>query len=107
MELHGLDDYQRVDYQCGMSGSKKSANPAHRYRRSGSESSPAALRDATRQIHIVSLSFSGAIMQNALNPIVDLYNSQLETSRQVANAMFSGVEKIDRVVMETTHRAFD
>src|SRR5688500_12757399 len=46
-------------------------------------------------------------MQNALNPIVDLYQSQLEASRQVANALFSGTEKLDRVVMETTHKAFD
>jgi hypothetical protein len=46
-------------------------------------------------------------MQNTsvLNPIVDMYQTQLEASRQFADAMFSGTEKIDRVIIDATHRA--
>src|SRR5256885_1747749 len=43
---------------------------------------------------------------NVLNPIVDMYQTQLEASRQFGDALFSGTEKIDRVIIEATHRAF-
>ena len=46
-------------------------------------------------------------MQNVLNPIADMYQSQLEVSRQFSNIIFSGVGKIDRVVIEATHHAVD
>ncbi|MES2534723.1 MAG: phasin family protein [Pseudomonadota bacterium] len=42
---------------------------------------------------------------SVLNPIVDMYQTQLEASRQFADAMFSGTEKIDRVIIDATHRA--
>lgn len=45
-------------------------------------------------------------MPNVLNPIVDMYRTQLEASRRFADVMFSGTEKIDRVVIEATHHAF-
>ncbi len=45
-------------------------------------------------------------MQNMSSSIVNLYQNQLEASRQLADAIFSGTEKIDRVVIDATHRAF-
>ena len=45
-------------------------------------------------------------MPSVLNPIVDMYQTQLEASRRFADVVFSGTEKIDRVVIEATHRAF-
>jgi ElaB/YqjD/DUF883 family membrane-anchored ribosome-binding protein len=45
-------------------------------------------------------------MQNALNPLVNMYQTQLEASRRFADAVFSGTEKIDRVFIGATHRAF-
>ena len=46
-------------------------------------------------------------MQNVLSPIADMYQSQLEASRQFADVIFSGVGKIDRVVIEAAHHAVD
>lgn len=46
-------------------------------------------------------------MQNVTNPLVTMYQAQLEVSRQFADALFSGTEKIDRVVIGATRRAFD
>jgi hypothetical protein len=46
-------------------------------------------------------------MQNLSNPLVTMYQAQLEASRQFAEAFFSGTEKIDRVVIGATRRAFD
>lgn len=45
-------------------------------------------------------------MPSVSNPIVDMYQMQLEASRRLADVVFSGTEKIDRVVIEATHRAF-
>lgn len=45
-------------------------------------------------------------MQNVLNPMVTMYQTQLEASRRFADAIFSGTEKIDRVVIGATHRVF-
>jgi hypothetical protein len=45
-------------------------------------------------------------MQNVLNPLVGVYQTQLEASRRFADAIFSGTEKIDRVVIGATHRVF-
>jgi hypothetical protein len=44
--------------------------------------------------------------QQMPSSIVNLYQNQLEASRQFADAIFSGTEKIDRVVIDATHRAF-
>lgn len=41
------------------------------------------------------------------NPMVDLVNYQLETSMQLAEAIFSGTEKIDRAMLDVTHQAVD
>ncbi|HEY4542801.1 MAG TPA: phasin family protein [Noviherbaspirillum sp.] len=38
-------------------------------------------------------------------PIANLYQSQLEASRRLADAFFTGTEKLDRLVLEATHRA--
>jgi|GEM_PF-1144268 len=46
-------------------------------------------------------------MQNASNPLVTMYNTQLEASRRFAEAVFSGSEKIDRVMRGATQRVFN
>lgn len=46
-------------------------------------------------------------MQNASNPLVTMYNTQLEASRRFADAVFSGTEKIDRVMRGATQRVFN
>jgi hypothetical protein len=45
-------------------------------------------------------------MLNVANPMVDMYQTQLEASRRFADVLFSGTERIDRVVLEAAHRAF-
>jgi hypothetical protein len=45
-------------------------------------------------------------MQNVPSSIVDMYQNHLQASRQFADAIFSGTEKIDHVVLDATHRAF-
>jgi hypothetical protein len=44
-------------------------------------------------------------MQHVFNPLMTMYQTQLEASRRFADAVFSGTEKIDRVVIGATHRA--
>ncbi len=44
-------------------------------------------------------------MQTAMNPMVDMYQTQLEASRRLADVVFAGTERIDRVMIEATHRA--
>jgi ElaB/YqjD/DUF883 family membrane-anchored ribosome-binding protein len=48
-------------------------------------------------------------MQNALNlnPMVNMYRTQLEASRRFADAIFAGTEKMDRVFIGATHRMFN
>ena len=46
-------------------------------------------------------------MQNASNPLVTMYNTQLEASRRFADAVFTGTEKIDRVMRGATQRVFN
>lgn len=46
-------------------------------------------------------------MQNIMTPLVTMYQTQLEASRRVADAVFSGTEKIDRMMISATHRAFN
>lgn len=46
-------------------------------------------------------------MQNVLSPIVDMYQANIEASRKMIEVMFTGTEKIDRVVIEATHHAVD
>lgn len=41
------------------------------------------------------------------NPMVDMVRYQLEASMQLADAVFSGTEKIDRAVLDATHQAVD
>lgn len=43
-------------------------------------------------------------MQNVMTPLVTMYQTQLEASRRVANAVLSGTEKIDRVMIDATQR---
>lgn len=45
-------------------------------------------------------------MQNAFSPLVSMYQTQLEASRRFADAIFSGTEKIDRIMIGATHRVF-
>ena len=45
-------------------------------------------------------------MPSVLNPITDIYHTQLEASRRLADVVFSGSERIDHVVIEATHHAF-
>lgn len=44
-------------------------------------------------------------MQQIPNPMANLYQTQLQASRRVADAFFSGTEQLDRLVLEATHRA--
>ena len=41
------------------------------------------------------------------NPVVDMVQYQLDASIQLADAVFSGTEKIDRAVLDVTHQAVD
>ena len=41
------------------------------------------------------------------NPMVDLVHYQLEASMHLAEAVFSGTEKIDRAMLDVTHQAVD
>lgn len=45
-------------------------------------------------------------MQNVLGPLINLYQTQLDISRKCADAVFSGTEQIDRVVIGATQRMF-
>lgn len=46
-------------------------------------------------------------MQNIFSPLVAMYQTQLEVSKRCAEAVFSGTEKIDRVMLGATQRAFN
>jgi len=46
-------------------------------------------------------------MQNATNPLVTMYHTQLEASRRFAEVVFAGTEKIDRVMIGATQRVFN
>jgi hypothetical protein len=46
-------------------------------------------------------------MQTVFSPLVNVYQTQLEASRRFADAIFSGTEKIDRVVLDSVHRVFN
>lgn len=46
-------------------------------------------------------------MQHVLNPLLDVYQTQIEASRQFSDIVFSGAEKIDRVVIEAARRTVD
>lgn len=46
-------------------------------------------------------------MQAVLSPLVNVYQTQLDTSRRFADAIFSGTEKIDRLVLDAIHRIFN
>ena len=41
------------------------------------------------------------------NSLVDLAKNQLSASTELANAIFSGVEKIDHVLMDVAHQMLD
>lgn len=45
-------------------------------------------------------------MQNVLSPMINMFQNQLDASRKFADAVFSGAEKIDRVMIGATHRVF-
>lgn len=44
-------------------------------------------------------------MQQKANPMASIYQTQLQASRRFADAVFSGTERLDRVVIEATHQA--
>ncbi|RJG04092.1 phasin family protein [Noviherbaspirillum sedimenti] len=44
-------------------------------------------------------------VQTMLNPMAAMYQTQLEASRRVADTFFSGVQKMDHVMLEASHRA--
>ncbi|HJV73615.1 MAG TPA: phasin family protein [Noviherbaspirillum sp.] len=46
-------------------------------------------------------------MQNLFSPLMNMYQNQLDASRRCAEAFFSGTGKIDRMLIDATHRAFD
>jgi hypothetical protein len=43
-------------------------------------------------------------MQSALNPMMNVYQTQLDASRRCMEALFSGIEQADRLILDTTHR---
>jgi len=51
--------------------------------------------------------FQESIMQNILGPLINLYQTQLDVSRKCADAVLSGTERIDHVVIGATHRMFN
>jgi len=44
-------------------------------------------------------------MQQVFTPLSGLYQCQLEASRRCADAIFSGAERIDQIMIDATHRA--
>lgn len=40
-------------------------------------------------------------------PVMEMVQAQLEASRQLADAVFAGTERIDRMMIDVTHRAFN
>jgi hypothetical protein len=46
-------------------------------------------------------------MPDLLTPLSDLCQTQLEASRRMVDAVFSGTGKIDRMFLDAAHRAFD
>ncbi|MBI1892341.1 MAG: phasin family protein [Burkholderiales bacterium] len=44
-------------------------------------------------------------MPNVFTPIANMYQTQLEASRQFTDVIFAGTEKLDHVVIDATHRA--
>jgi hypothetical protein len=44
-------------------------------------------------------------MPSAMSPIIDMCQTQLEASRRLADVVFAGTERIDRVVIDAAHRA--
>ncbi|HZW11602.1 MAG TPA: phasin family protein [Noviherbaspirillum sp.] len=44
-------------------------------------------------------------MQNVFNPMINMYQNQLEASRRFADAVLSGAEKIDQVMIGATRHA--
>lgn len=47
----------------------------------------------------------GMNMQRLYSPMASIYQTQLEASRQFADALFSSAEKIDHVLLAASHRA--
>lgn len=47
----------------------------------------------------------GMNMQRLYSPMATIYQTQLEASRQLADALFSSAEKIDHVMLAASHRA--
>lgn len=48
----------------------------------------------------------GFNMQNMYGPMTNMYQSQLEASRRLADAFFNGAEKIDHLLLSASHRAW-
>lgn len=46
-------------------------------------------------------------MQSVLSPLAGVFQTQLEMSRRFADAIFTGTEKLDRVMIDATHHAFN
>ena len=46
-------------------------------------------------------------MQNVFSPMANMYQAQLEASRRFADAIFSGAEQMDRLLIGATHRVFN
>ena len=48
----------------------------------------------------------GMNMQAMYGPMANMYQTQLEASRRLADAFFNGAEKIDHVLLAASHRAW-
>jgi len=47
-------------------------------------------------------------MQHVMpNPLVTIYQAQLAVSKRLADALFAGTQKLDRVMIDASHRAFN
>ncbi|RJF98253.1 phasin family protein [Noviherbaspirillum saxi] len=50
--------------------------------------------------------YEGKAMQNVFSPLASVCQTQLEASRQLADTIFAGTQKIDHIMLEATHQAF-
>jgi phasin family protein len=46
-------------------------------------------------------------MQASANPMLDVQRRQIDTSRQMAEVVFDGTDRIEHLMLETTRKAFD
>jgi phasin family protein len=56
---------------------------------------------------ILTTSLEKTAMQATANPMLDVQRRQIGTSRQMAEVVFDGTDRIEHLMLETTRKAFD